>query len=83
MKKIDKRPLRSWRVNNHGSFIEVSVWANEVKLENKDRVELHAVSMQRSFKTGDEWQNTQVMRPQDLLVLAHLLTQAYTFIIEQ
>ena len=71
------------RIGADELFIEVSVWANEVQLQNKDKVELYAVSLQRSFKQGDNWEHTTTMRPQDLLPLSHLLTKAYDFISEQ
>lgn len=79
MKKKKKEPVFSKQANTSGSVLEISVWLNEVELENKETIEVHAITLHRSYKKDGEWQQTQSLRPQDLLAAAHLLQQSYDF----
>ena len=76
-----KKPVWSQQANTSGSVLEVSVWLNEVKLDNDDTIEVHAVSLKRSYKRDGEWETPDKLslRQQDLLAAAHLLQKAYEF----
>jgi hypothetical protein len=71
----------SQQANTGGSVLEVSVWSNEVTPENDDTIEVHVVSLKRSYKRDGEWEtpNKLSLRQQDLLAAAHLLQKAYDF----
>lgn len=72
-KRRQKKPVWSQQANTGGSIVEVSVWLNQIELDNEETIE---VSMHRSYKKGENWEQTQSLRPLDVLAAAHLLSQA-------
>jgi hypothetical protein len=59
------------KVSAHG--VTVSVWENEGKNDSK----YHTVSIQRSYKDGDEWKNTETLRMNDVPAAVAALQKAY------
>jgi len=64
----------------NGTQLQISVWKNEVKGEE---YVTYCVTVQRRYRQGDEWKGTNSLRPQDLLVAAHGLQQAYQLLIDE
>lgn len=77
----EKRPTMAENIKKHNEpvfkkragALDVAAWKNE-----SETGEYLTFSFQRGYKDKlGEWQSTQSLRQQDLLVLAHLLTDAY------
>jgi hypothetical protein len=57
--------------------IEVAVWKNDT-----DKGSFYSVTMSRSFKKGEEWKQADSFGQDDLLLLAKLLDQAHSWMLE-
>ena len=68
-------PVKKFRIGN----VTVNVWENEGP-EHK----FYTVDIQRRYKNDDdEWRNTTSLNHGDVLNVAHLLTRANAWIMEQ
>ncbi len=61
--------------------ISASVFANRAKSEGRD-ITFHKVSVQRSYKDGDDWKQTTSFGRDDLPVLNLVLKRAWEFILD-
>lgn len=61
--------------------ISASIFQNHGKSADRD-VTFHKVSVQRSYKDGDEWKNTQSFGRNDLPVVRIVLQRAYEYILD-
>ena len=61
--------------------VSASIFANHAKSEGRD-ITFHKVSIQRSYKDGDEWKQTTSFGRDDLPVLNTLLQRAWEFILD-
>jgi hypothetical protein len=59
--------------------IKAAVWRNE----NDNGVRYYSINLQRSYKDGNEWKNTDYFGRDDLLVVAKVADLAHTWICEQ
>ena len=67
-----KSPEVTYRIGN----CSASVFVNEVNGDGKPKRKFRSVSVQRSYKDGDEFKTTQYLRDNDLLRMQQLLTKA-------
>ena len=70
------KPLKVFR--NRG--ISASVFENHSRNDGRD-VTFHKVSLQRTYKDGDEFKTTNSFSRDDLPVARHVLQQAWEFIL--
>lgn len=61
--------------------VSASVFANQGKSEDRD-ITFHKVSVQRSYKDGDEWKQTTSFGRDDLPVVNLVLRRAWEFILD-
>jgi len=61
--------------------ISASVFKNAAKAGDRD-VTFHKVSVQRTYKDGDEFKTTTSFARDDLPVARHLMQRAWEFILE-
>lgn len=67
-KMTENKPVKKCRFGN----VTVSAWLNK----SKEEKEYHTFSFQRSYKDKDDkWQNTTVLRVQDVMPLILCLTR--------
>jgi len=60
--------------------LEVAVWANQT---NDDEPKTsYSLTLERSYKDGDDWKKTSSLNGDDTLKAAHLLTKAHDAILE-
>ena len=64
------KPVKKFRVGN----VTVAVWKNE---------DFHSVTLQKSYKDGEEWKNTDSLSGGDILNAMKALERAETFISAQ
>ncbi len=69
-----KQPIHSIRFG----YIKANIWFNQTK--SGDR---HNVTVTRLYRDGDLWRESQHFGRDDLLLLAKVLDQAHTWILEQ
>lgn len=69
------KPVRKFRLRG----ISVSVFANETKVRGEDSV-FHKVSIQRTFRDGDEFRSTSSFNRDDLPIVELLTRRAWEFI---
>ena len=58
--------------------ISASVFENK----SEDGKTFHKVSLQRTYRQGDEWKNTQSLSRDDLPIAAMLLQKAWEYILQ-
>ena len=68
------KPVHKIRIGN----ITASIWANEGQ-----KGTFYNVTINRSYKDGDQWKDTNSLNRGDLLVVAKLSDQAHTWMCEQ
>ena len=68
-----KQPLHSIRIG----YIKASIWFNQTK--SGDR---HNVTVTRLYRDGDLWRESQHFGRDDLLLLAKVIDQAHTWIVQ-
>lgn len=61
--------------------VSVSIFANHAKSDGRD-ITFHKVSVQRSYKDGDDWKQTTSFGRDDLPVLNAILQRAWEFILD-
>lgn len=61
--------------------VSASVFANHGKSEGRD-ITFHKVSLQRSYKDGDEWKQTTSFGRDDLPVVSLVMKRAWEFILD-
>jgi hypothetical protein len=71
------KPAQVYRLRG----ISVSIFRNEAKQEGRS-VPYYKVSLQRTYKSGDEFKTTTVLSRDDLPVAELLLKKAWQFILE-
>lgn len=71
------KPVKSFRLRG----ISASVFENHAKSADRD-VTFHKVSLQRTYRDGDEWKTTTSFGRDDLPIACLLLEQAWQFILE-
>lgn len=64
-------------------MLEVSIWENQIKVENDREITVEAISFSRSYKDGPDWKKTQNLRKQDLLTMAFLLQRTFDYLTEE
>ena len=77
MAQAPTKPVKTFRLRG----VSASVFANTAKSDGRE-VTFHKVSLQRTYKDGDEWKNTTSFGRDDLPVAKLLLEQAWQFILE-
>ncbi len=77
MAQSPTKPVRVFRLR----AISASVFENHAKTDERD-VTFHKVSLQRTYKDGDEFKTTTSFGRDDLPVAKLLLEQAWQFILE-
>lgn len=68
-------PLQKFRIG----LVTATVWKNEVEGGKA----FYSVTLQRSYKDGDDWKETESLGHADLLCAIKLLERAEAFIAEQ
>jgi len=61
--------------------VSASIFANHAKSEGRD-ITFHKVSVQRSYKDGEEWKQTTSFSRDDLPVINLVLRRAWEFILD-
>ena len=77
MAQNSNKPVKTYRLRG----ISVSVFENHAKSGDRD-VTFHKVSMQRTYRDGDEWKTTTSFGRDDLPVAGLLLKRAWEFVLE-
>ena len=77
MAQTPTKPVKSFRLRG----ISASVFENTAKTKDRE-VTFHKVSLQRTYRDGDEWKNTTSFGRDDLPIARLLLEQAWQFILE-
>jgi hypothetical protein len=72
-----QKPVRVVRLRG----VSASIFANQAKSEGRD-ITYHKVSVQRSYKDGDEWKQTTSFGRDDLPVVNLVLQRAYEWILD-
>ena len=73
------KPVQAFRVRG----ISVAIFANEVSSKDGRRqYTMHNVSLQRTYRDGDEYKTTSVFRRDDLPILQRLVQQAWDYIVK-
>lgn len=72
-----QKPIKTIRLRG----VSASIFANKVKVEGKD-ITFHKVSVQRSYKDGDDWKHTSSFGRDDLPVVNMVLQRAWEFILD-
>jgi hypothetical protein len=71
------KPVMTFRLRG----ISASIFTNKGKSEERD-ITFHKVSVQRSYKVGNEWKQTTSFGRDDLPILNMLLQRAWEFILD-
>ena len=61
--------------------LEVAIWPNTTEKDGQTRT-FYSVTLERSYKDGEEYKKTNGLNGRDCLNAAHLLTQAHEHIRE-
>lgn len=72
-----QKPVKVIRVRG----ISASVFANHGKSDGRD-ITFHKVSVQRSYKDGDDWKQTTSFGRDDLPIVNTVLQRAWEFILD-
>ena len=70
---MPKQPLHSIRIG----YIKANIWFNQTK--SGDR---HNVTVTRLFRDGELWRESQHFGRDDLLLLAKVIDQAHSWIVQ-
>lgn len=68
------KPAKRFRIG----AVQAAIWKNDGPNHS-----FYTVTMQRSYKDGDDWKNTDSLGSGDLLNAAHVLMRAEAWISEQ
>ena len=77
MAQASVKPVKVFRSRG----VSASVFANHAKSDGRD-ITFHKVSLQRTYKDGDEWKTTTSFGRDDLPVARLLLDRAWEFILD-
>jgi len=77
MAQKSQKPLKVYRHRG----VSASVFENKTKVGDRS-VTFHKVSLQRTYKDGDEFKTTTSFSRDDLPVCRHVLDLAWQFILE-
>ena len=77
MARNSSKPVTVFRARG----VSASVFANQAETKRGD-VTFHKISLQRTYKDGDDWKTTTSFGRDDLPVAAHLLQQAWEYILD-
>jgi hypothetical protein len=73
-------PVYSHRYWTGSGHVDVAVFSHVSESDGGPRFTTYSTLLKCSYKDGDEYTETRFFRPEDLLVAAHALQQAYAFI---
>lgn len=73
-------PIYSHRYWTGSGHLDVAVFSHVSESDSGTRFTTYSTLLKRSYKDGDDYKETRFFRPEDLLVAAHALNQAYAFI---
>src|SRR3954469_21552018 len=76
------KPVWSRRYWTGGGAVEVAVFERTVDNGNSS-FSTYSTGVRRTYKDGDEYKSIHSFRPEDLLALAHGLTEAFAWISSQ
>jgi hypothetical protein len=76
MAQAPTKPVKSFRLRG----VSASVFENHAKSDGRD-VTFHKVSLQRTYKDGNEFKTTTSFSRDDLPIARHVLQQAWEFIL--
>lgn len=77
MAQASQKPVKVFRSRG----VSASIFANHAKSDGRD-ITYHKVSLQRTYKDGDEWKTTTSFGRDDLPVARLLLDRAWEFILD-
>ena len=77
MAQTSTKPVKVFRSRG----VSASIFANHAKSDGRD-ITFHKVSLQRTWKDGDEWKTTSSFSRDDLPVVRLLLDRAWEFILD-
>ena len=77
MAQASLKPVKVFRSRG----VSASIFANHAKSDGRD-ITFHKVSLQRTWKDGDEWKTTSSFSRDDLPVVRLLLDRAWEFILD-
>ena len=77
MAQASLKPVKVFRSRG----VSASIFANHAKSDGRD-ITYHKVSLQRTYKDGDEWKTTTSFGRDDLPVARLLLDRAWEFILD-
>ena len=77
MAQTSTKPVKVFRSRG----VSASIFANHAKSDGRD-ITFHKVSLQRTWKDGDEWKTTTSFGRDDLPVARLLLDRAWEFILD-
>ena len=77
MAQATQKPVKVFRSRG----VSASIFANHAKSDGRD-ITFHKVSLQRTYKDGDEWKTTTSFGRDDLPVARLLLDRAWEFILD-
>lgn len=73
------KPVQAFRMRG----ISVAIFANLVARKNGNgKYPVHNISLQRTYRDGDDYKTTSVFRRDDLPILQRLLQQAWDYIVD-
>jgi hypothetical protein len=72
-----QKPVKVFRLRG----VSASIFANHGKSDGRD-ITFHKVSIQRSYKDGDEWKQTTSFGRDDLPIVHLVLKRAWEFILD-
>jgi len=72
--EIKKQPIRTF----NSGVLTVSVWENTAQKDG-ETFTTHSVTIQRSFRDGNEWKQSTSLRNKDLPIVQIMLTKAFEF----
>ena len=73
------KPAETLTFPAQGGRIEIAIWENTQKTDNGDRT-VYSVTIQRTYRDGEEWKRSKTLFPGDLLPCAEGLRQAFALI---
>ena len=77
MAQSSTKPVKVFRLRG----VSASVFQNHSKTEDRE-VSFHKVSVQRSYRDGDEWKTTTSFSRDDLPIARLLLERAWQYILD-
>jgi hypothetical protein len=72
--QMKKRPVHELRIGH----VRAAIWKND-----GSNGPWHSVTVERSYKDGEEWKSSTSFGRDDLLVLAKIADQAHSWMVEQ